>query len=56
VDTYFAAKMADRVSCDICHKVSQTGTGPTFSYWFRSVKNNRSFRYVCSSPKVTSSQ
>ena len=21
VDTYFAAKMADRVSCDICHKV-----------------------------------
>jgi hypothetical protein len=22
VDTYFAAKMADRVSCDICHKVS----------------------------------
>jgi len=23
VDTYFAAKMADRVSCDICHKVNQ---------------------------------
>lgn len=23
VDTYFAAKMADRVSCDICHKVSR---------------------------------
>ena len=22
VDTYFAAKMADRVSCDICHKVN----------------------------------
>jgi hypothetical protein len=24
VDTYFAAKMADRVSCDICHKVSSS--------------------------------
>ena len=23
VDTYFAAKMADRVSCDICHKVNK---------------------------------
>jgi len=23
VDTYFAAKMADRVSCDICHKVKK---------------------------------
>jgi len=24
VDTYFAAKMADRVSCDICHKVKSS--------------------------------
>lgn len=24
VDTYFAAKMADRVSCDICHKVNNS--------------------------------
>jgi hypothetical protein len=28
VDTYFAAKMADRVSCDICHKVKK------FSFFF----------------------
>jgi hypothetical protein len=27
VDTYFAAKMADRVSCDICHKVNIDTTG-----------------------------
>ena len=33
VDTYFAAKMADRVSCDICHKVSTFASRSSLSIW-----------------------
>jgi hypothetical protein len=33
VDTYFAAKMADRVSCDICHKVNQ------ISFFYKKITN-----------------
>ena len=42
VDTYFAAKMADRVSCDICHKVS--AFDPRASLDIQQNRRNRSFR------------
>jgi len=36
VDTYFAAKMADRVSCDICHKVNRNSSYIIHFYFYYS--------------------